>query len=364
MTKAIIIGMLGQDGPYLKEYLESLGYIVIGTTSNQHRTDEAVYCDVRDIDSLNALFASNRDVLEVYNLAAQSSVYQSFQDPGLTWDINAKGVINILTALKDNNLQHVKFFQAGSSEMFGRSFDTKVTYTLKRGDVNADFHWGSTKHGQIVNYQNEDTKLLPQSPYGISKCAAQQTVKMFRDFYGMRACTGILMNHESPTRGPQFVTRKITKWLGGFSRWLKRNNISAKHLSARSLDSNCDILFASGIQSSYEKLKLGNINVARDWGYAPDFMKAAHLMLQQDAPDDYVVCTGETHQLYEFVKYSFSLLGLDNWRDYINIDHALYRPSEVEYIHGDNTKIRSLGWEPTKRFHSIIEEMVEYDTRL
>lgn len=364
MTKAIIVGMLGQDGPYLKRILESKGYEVVGTTSNPLKVGEIEYCDVRDYTSASRLFKSHRDVSEVYNLSAQSSVYKSFQDPGLTWDINAKGVINLLTALRDNNLQHVKFFQAGSSEMFGVSFDTKIAYTLKRSEAGGDFHWGSTKQGEIVRYQNEDTRMLPQSPYGISKCAAQQTVKMFRDFYGMRACTGILMNHESPTRGEQFVTRKITKWLGDFFRWLGSMNIGTKDLSVHCLKEDCDILFASGIQSSFPKLKLGNINVARDWGYAPDFMEAAHLMLQQNAPDDYVVCTGETHQLHEFIEYAFSLLGIVNWRNYVSIDRTLYRPSEVDYIHGDNSKIRSLGWEPTKRFYQIIEEMVANDTRL
>lgn len=352
--KAIITGITGQDGSHLADLLLEKNYDVIGvtrrsSTDNTHRIKhilshpnfKLVEGDVTDMSSLLLILKGNADVDEIYNLAAQSHIGTSFKQPGLTWDVTAKGCINLLQALIDLDMLNVRFYQASSSEMFGASYD---------------FDRYGCKH------QNENTKFLPRSPYAIAKCAAHNATRMYREAYGLHASTGILFNHEGPRRGDSFVTKKIIKWIGGFSRFLKRNNIKQTDLSKKTIDKDCELLFASGIQESFPKLRLGNIDAIRDWGYAGDYVVAMWLMLQQDHADDYVICTEKSHSIRDFLSMSFQYAGINDWSQYIYIDKDLYRPSEVNCPKGDSTKARiKLGWTPTHDLSSMIRMMLEHE---
>lgn len=258
-----------------------------------------------------------------------SHVATSFSQPALTWEITAGGCLNLLEAIRNSGLP-IKFYQASSSEMFGKS------YTI---DLDGR------------KYQNEDTPMLPQSPYAIAKLAAHHLVRNYRDSYGIFACSGVLMNHESPMRGANFVTRKITKWIGGLKTTFKYIN---------DFNFTPDKIHACGV--SYPKLRLGNLDAKRDWGHAKDYCRAMYLMLQQEKPDDYVVSTGETHTVREFLDLAFKVAGLPDYNNFILIDKNLYRPSEVDFLLGDCTKAKTvLHWAPEYDFHTLVEEMVEYD---
>jgi len=333
MKTAIIYGVTGQDGSHLADLLLEKEYKVYGV-SRRVSTDNTIRIkhlennnrfkllegDITDQSSVLNTLNYHGHVDEVYNLAAQSHVAVSFKQPGLTWDITGKGCLNILQGLIDLKMINTRFYQASSSEMFGSNYDIEIGMTSES------------------KYQNEDTKFLPQSPYAIAKCAAHYMTRLYREGYGLHASAGILFNHEGPRRGEKFVTRKITKWIGEFVK--------------------------SGKRADFPKLRLGNLDAFRDWGYAGDYCEAMWMMLQQDCPDDYVICTGQTHTIREFLDVAFKEIGINNWSDYVVQDPEFYRPAEVDYLRGDCSKAnKKLGWTPKHSFKDLVKMMVLHDTK-
>ena len=354
--KAIIFGVTGQDGSHLTDLLLTKGYSVIGvarrcSVDNSTRLKhisandsfKLIQGDITDTHSVAGILKEHNDVDEIYNLAAQSHVGTSFTQPGLTWDITGKGCLNILQSMVDSDIS-ARFYQASSSEMFGKNYD----------------ELDGTK------YQNEDTKFLPQSPYAIAKCAAHYMTRLFREAYNVHASSGILFNHEGPRRGETFVTRKITKWIGEFNNW--RNRYSEYPMN---FCSEKDTIFAHTWaentteqikRGTFPKLRLGNLDASRDWGYAGDYVEAMWSMLQQDNPDDYVICTGETHTIREFLDAAFNYIGIADWNDYVVVDPKFYRPAEVDYLKGDATKANTvLNWKPQTSFSELVKLMVDSD---
>ena len=327
--KAIIFGITGQDGSYLAELLLEKGYEVVGIT---RRVSVPTLIRITHIlpkikiiegDITDAFSVSNvikeEEPDEIYNLAAQSHVGTSFKQPSLTWDVTAGGVLNILEAIRySGRKDDIKFYQASSSEMFGKN------YNLREG------------FAEMIKYQDEKTPFMPQSPYAIAKLAAHHLVRNYRDSYGIFACSGILFNHESERRGEKFVTRKITKWIGEF--------------------------VASGMDTEFSALRLGNLDAKRDWGHAEDYVRGMWEMVQHETPNDYVVATGETHSVREFLDIAFRHIGIDDWDDFVVIDPEFYRPAEVDYLLGIPAKAkRVLGWEPEISFQQLVERMVDSD---
>ncbi len=316
--KALITGITGQDGSYLAEFLLEKGYEVYGfvrrlSTPNigniAHIQDrvELLSGDLLDQGSVvDALRASQAD--EVYNLAAQSFVKTSWEQPVLTGEFTGIAVTRVLEAIRQVN-KDIRFYQASSSEMFG-----KVTETP----------------------QKETTRFYPRSPYGVAKAYGHYITVNYRESYDMFACSGILFNHESPRRGIEFVTRKIT------------------HAVAR---------ISLGLQDS---LLLGNLDSKRDWGFSRDYVEAMWLMLQQEQADDFVIATGETHSVEEFVKKAFEVVGISNWQDYVQSNNAKFnRPAEVDFLIGDYSKAEKvLGWKPKTTFSELVEMMVKNDIEL
>jgi GDPmannose 4,6-dehydratase len=311
--KAFITGITGQDGSYLAEILLEKDYEVYGmvrrsSTFNRSRIDhlygrlELVYGDLGDGSALNQLMRTIRPD-EVYNLGAQSHVRVSFDIPEYTADVVALGTLRLLDAIREGDLR-CRFYQASSSEMFGKVHEVP---------------------------QTEETAFHPRSPYAVGKLFAHWITRNYREAYGMYAVNGILFNHESPRRAESFVTRKITVAIGGI------------------------------LRGEQKELRLGNLEAKRDWGYALDYMEGAWRMLQQDEPDDYVLATGETHSVQEFLEAAFTYAGLD-WREYVKIDPRYFRPAEVDLLIGDYSKAKEkLGWEPTVRFEELVRMMVDAD---
>jgi GDPmannose 4,6-dehydratase len=324
---AIITGITGQDGSYLAENLLQKGYGVVGL---YRRTSSVNFDRIKSIVNHPRLLLEEFDLTdpsdctdmitkhrpkEFYNLAAQSHVATSFKQPTTTFEIDAVGVINILENIRKFS-STTRFYQASTSEMFGRNYS-----------VDSDGN----------KYQNEDTILLPQSPYAVAKLASHRMVQIYREAYGLYACSGILFNHESPRRGENFVTRKITKYIG--------------RLVNNKLERN-------------EKLKLGNIKAVRDWGHAKDYVEAMRLMLVRDKADDFVISTGQAQTVESFLQESFSFVNKD-YRDYVEIDPSLYRPAEVEYLKGDCSKAKKvLNWIPKITFQQLVHDMVSSDIEL
>ena len=313
MPTALITGVTGQDGSYLAELLLQQGYTVVGmvrrtSTINfdrirhiQHQI-EIVQGDLLDQMSLISILQQARPQ-EVYNLAAQSFVPTSFTQPVLTGEFTALGVTRILDAIRIVN-PSIRFYQASSSEMFGKVQEVP---------------------------QTERTPFHPRSPYGVAKLYGHWITVNYRESYGIYACSGILFNHESQRRGLEFVTHKIT-------------------------DSVARIKLGLA-----QELRLGNLDARRDWGYAPDYVRAMWLMLQQEEPEDYVIATGETHTVREFLEAAFGYVDLD-WREFVVQDDSLYRPAEVDLLVGDASKAgRQLGWEPTVTFAELARLMVDAD---
>ena len=313
MPKALITGITGQDGSYLAEFLLEQGYDVIGmvrrtSTVNFERVKHIqnkitlVSGDLLDQMSLVDCLREHRPQ-EVYNLAAQSFVPTSWQQPVFTGEVTALGVTRILDAIRTVDPE-IRFYQASSSEMFGKVREVP---------------------------QKETTPFYPRSPYGVAKVYGHWITVNYRESYGLFACSGILFNHESSRRGLEFVTRKVT------------------HGAAR---------IKLGL---VDRLYLGNLDARRDWGYAGDYVRAMWLMLQQDTPDDYVVCTGQTHSVRELCEVAFGHAGL-NWEDYVAVDLRFVRPAEVDLLVGDASKARELlGWEPMVSFEELIAMMVDAD---
>lgn len=321
---ALITGINGQDGSYLAEFLLSKGYEVHGmirrsSSFNTSRLNSIYqdphdenrrlflhYGDMTDSSSLRRILNISKP-REVYNLAAQSHVKVSFDQPEYTDDVISLGTLRLLEAIRDIGDKNIRFYQASSSEMFGGN--TKVP-------------------------QNEDTAFCPLSPYAVAKCSAYWNTILYRNSYKIFACNGILFNHESPRRGETFVSRKITR--------------AATRIKL-------------GLQ---KKLCLGNLTTSRDWGYAPEYVEAMWMMLQASEPKDYVVSTGETHIIVEFLHLAFSELNLD-WEEYVEFDNRYLRPSDVPILKGDSSKIRKeLGWSPRTDFKNLVKIMVEADMKM
>lgn len=324
MTKrALITGITGQDGSYLTELLLEKGYEVYGvirrsSSFNTDRIDHLyqdphepgtrlrlIYGDLNDSSSLNTILRQT-EPHEIYNLGAQSHVRVSFDVPEYTGEVTGIGTVRLLEAIRETGIRP-KFYQASSSEMFGDVTETP---------------------------QTEKTPFRPRSPYGCAKVYAYYITINYREAYDLFACNGILFNHESERRGETFVSRKITR--------------AATRIKL-------------GLQ---DKLYLGNLDAKRDWGYARDYVEAMWLMMQAEAADDYVIATGETHTVREFLDEAFGRLDLD-WQAYVEIDPRYYRPAEVDLLLGDATKARNaLGWEPKVDFKSLVRLMVDHDLRL
>ena len=324
MKKALITGITGQDGSYLAELLLSKGYEVHGlirraSTFNTRRIDHIYhdphgngekvniylhYGDVTTSDSLlDVIFNTRPD--EIYHLAAQSHVKVSFDMPEYTGDVTGLGTIRILEAIRKSGIQ-TRFYQASSSEMFGSAHPP----------------------------QSETTPFEPRSPYAAAKVYAYWVTRNYREGYGMFACNGILFNHESPRRGETFVTRKITRAL------------------------------AAIVAGRQQYLYLGNLESKRDWGYAPEYVEAMHLILQQEQPGDFVIGTGESHSVREFLDESFGYAGLD-WHRYVKIDPHYYRPTEVDYLLSDPSRAKQqLSWSPRVHFYELVRIMVDADLEL
>lgn len=356
--KALIFGITGQDGSFLGELLLLRGYDVYGVTRRVSvDTTQRISSILHDITILEGDITDRFSVSniinkvrpdEIYNLAAQSHVATSFTQPSLTWEVTANGCLNILEAIRSLNFcKNIKFYQASSSEMFGRSYSI---------DSNGK------------KYQDEETAFKPQSPYAIAKLAAHHLVDNYRRSYGIFGCSGILFNHESERRGEQFVTRKITTWIGQFVRW--KESLPNDCLFSNPVDGDCIQCWAINgpdindqhLISEFQKLRLGNVEARRDWGHAEDYVDAMWRMLQQDKPDDYVIATGETHSIREFLDVAFKYIGIDDWSNYVVIDPKFYRPAEVDYLLGQNEKARKeLGWSPVINFEQLVERMLEHD---
>ena len=344
MKKAIITGITGQDGSHLADLLLGKNYEVIGvarrcsvdttqrikhlSSNNKFKLIEG---DITDVSSVINIFKNNDNVDEIYNLAAQSHVATSFKQPALTWDVTGKGCLNLLQAIVDLNMKNVKFYQASSSEMFGGSYDVK--------DDNE-------------KYQDENTKLIPNSPYAIAKCAAHHSVRIFRDAYGIHASSGILFNHEGPRRGENFVTQKIVRWIQNYKKW------TDKVAGEGDKTYDADNIY-SEFKVPFPKLRLGNLEACRDWGYAGDYVEAMWMMLQQEKPDDYVICTGKTYSIRDFLTLAFKGVNINDWEPYVVIDPEFYRPCEVEYLKGDASKARrKLGWTPKCDLEKLVKLML------
>ena len=311
--RALITGITGQDGSYLAELLLDKGYEVVGvvrrtSTPNFERIghlEERITLVGADLTDQTSLVNAIKEYAptEVYNLAAQSFVAESFRQPVITGDATALGVTRLLDAIRIVD-PTIRFYQASSSEMFGKVAEVP---------------------------QRETTPFHPRSPYGVAKVYGHWITVNYRESYGMHASSGILMNHESPRRGLEFVTRKIS------------NGVARIH---HKID---------------KELVLGNMDAKRDWGFAGDYVKAMWLMVQQDEPDDYVIATGETHEIREFCRLAFEHVGLD-WQEHVRTDERFFRPAEVDLLIGDATKARErLGWKPEVTFEGLVAMMVDSD---
>ena len=319
--KALITGITGQDGSYLAELLLSKGYEVYGiirraSTFNTERIDHVyqdphttdrrlklLFGDLNDASSLNKIL---RDVApdEIYNLGAQSHVRVSFDIPEYTAEVGGLGALRLLEAIRETGLRETRFYQASSSELYGKVQEVP---------------------------QRETTPFYPRSPYAAAKLYAYWITVNYRESYGLFACNGILFNHESPRRGETFVTRKITRAAAAIKLGLKN------------------------------KLFLGNLDAKRDWGFAGDYVEAMWRMLQQEKPDDFVIATGETHSVREFLDEAFGYLNLD-WQQFVEIDPRYFRPAEVDLLIGDASKARKqLGWEPKVSFRQLVQMMIDAD---
>jgi GDPmannose 4,6-dehydratase len=314
MKRALITGINGMDGSHLADLLLEKGYEVYGMerrTSTPNRTNTKhlegkinfIHGDLTDQNSLLRCLRES-DPQEIYNLGAQSFVGESWNTPDQTSEVNGMGVLRMLEAIREDG-EDRKFYQASTSEMFGKVQETP---------------------------QSESTPFYPRSPYGVSKLYGHWITKNYRESYDIFASSGILFNHESERRGIEFVTRKIT------------DGVARIHL---------------GLQ---DKITLGNLDAKRDWGYAPDYVEAMWLILQQDEPGDYVISTGETHSIKEFLDLAFQHIGITDWKNYVEQNPRFMRPAEVDLLRGDSTKAYDeLGWKPKTSFEDLVGKMVKGD---
>ena len=327
MKKAIIYGVTGQDGSYLSDLLLSKEYTVYGVTRRtsfnntlriSHLLNKKQFHLVQgDITDTSSIYRLLNEVQpdEVYNLAAQSHVGTSFNQPLLTWNVTGQGCLNILEVIRQMG-NRPRFYQASSSEMFGDQYNL---------DNNRE------------KYQDERTTFSPQSPYAIAKLAAHSAVSLYRRSYDLFACGGILFNHESERRGERCVTRKISRYVA-------------------------DLYWATQTGRSIPKLKLGNLSAKRDWGHAEDYVTAMWMMLQHDYADDFVISTGNTYSVEDYLKQAFKCINIVEYMQYVEIDESLKRPSEVPYLRGISKKAeRRLNWKPNITFDNLVTRMVRHD---
>ena len=354
--RAIVTGITGQDGSYLAELLLDKGYNVVGlkrrtSTENHERIRQIIdnprfsleEVEIADTGSVYSAVERHQPD-EVYNLAAQSHVKTSFDQPHYTIETNTVGVVNFLEAIRRFK-PDAKFYQASTSEMFGKNYDTKFCTDDKKNPQE--------------KFQDENTAFEPQSPYAAAKLASHHMVRIYRDGYGLHASCGILFNHESERRGEKFVTRKITKWIAGFKSWAE-----AQGLDTESRHFEFDKDYIHSRRSSYPTLRLGNIEAFRDWGHAEDYVNAMWLMLQQEKPDDYVIATGETYSVHDFMVHAFEYINIpkEEIANFFMIDSEFYRPAEVEFLKGEPTKAETiLGWERKVSFEQLVHRMLESD---
>jgi len=315
--RALITGINGMDGSHLADLLLDKGYEVFGMerrsssknrTNTQHLEGNISFVN-GDLTDQNSLMRVLKDCnpSEIYNLGAQSFVGESWNTPEHTSNVTGLGVLRMLEAIRETD-KNIKFYQASSSEMFGR---------------------------MVENPARETTPFYPRSPYGVSKLYGHWITKNYRESYKMFACSGILFNHESERRGHEFVTRKIS------------DGVAQIHLGLA------------------DHISLGTLDSKRDWGYAPDYVEAMWLMMQQDNPEDFVISTGETHSIREFLDAAFSCIGITDWKDYIKQDPRFMRPAEVDVLRGDSSQALSkLGWKPKTTFKELVEKMVRHDIKL
>jgi GDPmannose 4,6-dehydratase len=318
MKRALITGVNGMDGSHLADFLLDKGYEVFGMerrSSSKNRTNTShleskvtfLNGDFTDQNSLVRCIRES-DPHEVYNLAAQSFVGESWNTPEQTGDVTGLGALRVLEALRESKIKDVRFYQASTSEMFGR---------------------------MVENPAKETTPFYPRSPYGVAKLYGHWITVNYRESYDMFNVSGILFNHESERRGIEFVTRKIS------------DGVARIHL---------------GLQ---DKIILGNLDAKRDWGYAPDYVESMWLMLQQDNPDDYVIATGKAHSIREFLDRAFQCVGIEDWVDYVGEDDRFMRPAEVDVLRGDSSKAKEkLGWKPKTTFDEMVKNMVSNDIRI
>ena len=314
MKRALITGINGMDGSHLADLLLNKGYEVFGMerrcsspnrVNTKHLVNRINFIN-GDLTDQNSLLRCIKESSpnEIYNLGAQSFVGESWNTPEQTSDVTGLGVLRMLEAIREYG-EDVKFYQASSSEMFGR---------------------------MVENPAKESTPFYPRSPYGVSKLYGHWITKNYRESYDMFACSGILFNHESERRGLEFVTRKITNGV------------------------------AQIYNGMMDKITLGNLDSYRDWGYAPDYVEAMWMMLQQEKPDDYVIATGETHSIREFLDVAFNHVGISDWSDYVEQDPRFMRPAEVDVLRGNATKAKeNLGWKPKTSFEQLVKKMVDND---
>lgn len=318
MKTALITGINGMDGSHLADFLLEKGYTIYGLerrSSGENKVnikhlENKIHFVKGDLTDQNSLLRALKEAKpdEVYNLAAQSFVGESWNTPEQTSDVTGLGVLRILEAIREYGHEKIRFYQASSSEMFGR---------------------------MVENPAKETTPFYPRSPYGVSKLYGHWITKNYRESYNMFACSGILFNHESERRGYEFVTRKISDGVAKI--YLGLSN----HIS------------------------LGNLEAKRDWGYASDYVEAMWLMLQQDKADDYVIATGETRSIREFLDEAFNCIGITDWSSYVKQDPKFMRPAEVDVLRGDYSKAKKeLGWKPKTNFSNMVRKMVENDIKL
>jgi len=348
---ALIFGCTGMDGSHLSDMLCDKGYNVIGVKrrSSTNTTQNLTYAlnqpnftliegDICDPSSVNNIISIYKPH-ECYLMAAQSHVATSFNQPSYTFQVNAVGPLYVLEAIRLYS-PATRLVQASTSEMFGNNYSTTKkwngmipAYDIR--DIIDDEDYTVTE-----KFQDENTSLSPNSPYAVAKVATHHLIRVYREAYGLHCSAAISFNHESSRRGENFVTRKITKWI------------------ADNLD---NIAYPKFTENPIEYLKLGNIDAVRDWGYSPDFCEAFFQILQQDVPDDYVICTGESHTVREFLEEAFTYIGQDYTR-FVQIDQDLYRPNEVPFLCGKYDKIKNkLGWEPKVKFKELVQIMVDSD---
>lgn len=341
---SIVLGVTGMDGATITPFLLEKGYKVIGvkrrtSTDTTERIKEYLdnpnfileEGDLTDPSSMNNLVNKYKPD-ELYLLAAMSQVAVSFKQPAYTFMCDAVGPLNVFEAVRTFSPK-TKVYFAGTSEEFGSNYSVDDTFSPAQ------------------KFQSLDTPFGPCSPYAAAKCAAHYLAKVYRESYGLFISVGVLFNHEGPLRGEEFVTRKITKWIAKFNQYEK----------ARILKDNC-IESTELTISGFPKLRLGNIDSYRDWGHTKDYIRGMWMILQHNKPEDFLLATGETHTVREFLDIAFNHIGIKNYEDYIYIDPEFLRPNDVQYLCGKADKARdTLGWKPTISFEQLVKEMVESD---